>query len=172
MRSTSVVPSTLELRSVQNPLRPTPMPKPSSPKPTLLEKQIHEADTNFKYCLEKGDINRSLHWAEKRQHLQKLFAKSRNGEHDDQTQQRNAEESQRTAQREQHDGRRCEEDPCGRNEGPGVARIGEAHIRRSEEVRPDEDQEGPHCQQEEARARQEVPEEPQEGRLRSQEGDI
>jgi hypothetical protein len=162
MKSTALPPQRLDLRNVQNPLQVKPMPKPTSPKPSPLEREMREAEANFNYCLEKGDIQRSLHWSYKRKHLHKLFLQSRNGQHDDSSQH----------PQEQHDGGRRQEDPCGRHEGSGVARLGEAHIRRSEEVRPDEDQEGSHRQQEEARARQEVSEEPQEGRLRGQEGDV
>lgn len=166
MRSVAETPTKLNLCSVQNPIHP-----PSSPKPTLLEKQFAEAEANFKYCLEKGDIQRSLIWAHKRRHLHKLFAEGRNGEqhvqrieHDDPPCERNAQEPQESG------GRR--EDPCCRHKGAGVARLGEAHVRWSEEVRSHEDQEGSHRQQEEACARQKVSEESKEGGLRSQEGDF
>ena len=149
MKGTAELPPKLHLRSVQNPLRPNLMTKPSLPKPTSLEREIHEADTNFEYCIEKGDLQRSLHWAKKLNHLQNLFAKSRNGEqHDAHAPQQHSQESQ-----ESPAGGWSQEDPCGRHEGPGVPRDSEAHIRRPEEVRPDEDQEGSHCQQEEACAR-------------------
>lgn len=48
-----------------------------------------------------------------------------------------------------------------------MARDGEAHVRWPDQVPPDEDQEGPHRQQEEARARPQVSEESEKGRLRS-----
>lgn len=177
MSSTAELPTKLELRSVQNPIHPPLMAKPSSPKPTLLEKQLSEAEANFKYCLEKGDVQRSLLWARKRRHLHKLFAESRNGEQHVQcaqcVQRVQYDDAEKHPQEPQEcPGRRCEEDSCGRHEGAGVARLGEAHVRWPDEVRPDEDQEGPHRQQEEACARPQVSEEPEKGGLRSQEGDL
>jgi hypothetical protein len=165
--ATQVVEPVLQIRNPAHmPTNSKLLPKPSMPKPSKLEQKLKVAEDNFQYCVEKQDIQRALHWANQRTELRKMFEQVRNGEqqlkHDDSSQ----------YSQEPQTGGRCQEDPCGRHEGPGVARDGEAHIRRPEEVRPDEDQEGPHRQQEEACARQEVPEEPQEGGLRRQEGDV
>jgi hypothetical protein len=134
------------------------LPKP--PKP--LEKQLAVANTNFAHCVKKEDPRQALHWAIKRNHIQKLVADSRNGERS----------SSQCHSQESQAGGRSQEGPRGRHEGPGVPRNGEAHIRWSEEVRPDEDQEGSHRQQEEARAGQEGAKDTEEGRLRGEEGHI
>lgn len=161
--ATAEQPGSLQIRN------PILLKKPSTPKPCPLEEKLRVAESNYKYCVEKQDFQRALHWAKHQTTLRKMLEDVRNGEqqlkHDDPSQ-----HSQEPPQ--QHDGGRRQEDPCGRHEGPGVARDGEAHIRRPEEVRSDEDQEGPHRQQEEACARQEVPEESEEGGLHRQEGHI
>lgn len=76
---------------------PVLLAKPAAQKPSPLEQQLRISDSNYKYCLEKGDVQRALMWAQKRNHLRKLFAESRNGEqhvqcieHDDPPCERNA----------------------------------------------------------------------------------
>jgi hypothetical protein len=62
-------------------------------------------------------------------------------------------------------------DTGGGLQGPGVPRLRQAHIRRPDQVRPDEAQ-GPHRQQKEACPGQEGVQEPREGGLQAQEGHI
>jgi hypothetical protein len=152
--ATAEQPGSLQIRN------PILLSKPSTPKPSPLEHKLQVAESNYHYCVEKQDFQRALHWASQRTTLRKMLEDVRNGEqsqqHEQQPQQcEQHDDAEKHAQepQEQHDGGGRQEDSCGRHEGPGVARDGEAHIRRSEEVRPDEDEEGPHRQQEEACAR-------------------
>lgn len=58
-----------------------------------------------------------------------------------------------------------EQGSCGWHEGSGVARHGEAHVRRTDAEGSDEDTQGSHREPSQARGGQEGSEEPGEGRL-------